>query len=86
MSNEGKELMDPALFAQLLENQRQELALKEKEIDLEREKIRAAQKSNQMSVSCFTLSNNLRPRSGIARTTELTGRHWNRRASSCSSS
>ena len=39
MSSDSKELMDPALFAQLLENQRQELALKEKEIDLEREKM-----------------------------------------------
>lgn len=47
MSNEDKGLMDPALFAQLLENQRRELALKEKEIDLEREKIRAAQKSDE---------------------------------------
>lgn len=47
MSNDGKELMDPALFAQLLENQRRELALREKEIDLEREKIRATQKSDE---------------------------------------
>lgn len=47
MSNDGKELMDPALFAQLLENQRRELALREKEIDLEQEKIRASQKSDE---------------------------------------
>lgn len=42
MNSDGKELMDPALFAQLLESQRRELTLKEKEIDLEREKIRVA--------------------------------------------
>ena len=62
MSNEGKELMDPSLFAQLLENQRRELTLKEKEIDLEREKIRAAQKSDERASSCSSSSSLPLPR------------------------
>jgi len=42
MTRDENKPADPKLFAQLLDNQRYELALKEKEIDLEREKAQAA--------------------------------------------
>ncbi|NLL37494.1 MAG: hypothetical protein GX256_08245 [Fretibacterium sp.] len=47
MSNTDNRPVDPVFFERFLENQKQELALKEKELDLEREKIRAGQKADE---------------------------------------
>jgi hypothetical protein len=47
MNDGANNLPSPAAFEKLLENQSRELAIKEKEIDLEREKNIAAQKADE---------------------------------------
>ena len=47
MSAEENNNLDPQMFGQFMENQKRELALREKEIDLEREKALAAKETDQ---------------------------------------
>lgn len=51
MSEENNKLMEPELVREVLENQKRDMALREKELDLEKAKIQAAQKSDERQLT-----------------------------------
>ncbi|MBQ7263019.1 MAG: hypothetical protein IJR14_04790 [Synergistaceae bacterium] len=51
MNDAEERLADPRTVRDLIENQRRELALKEKELDLEKAKIQAAQKADERQLA-----------------------------------